>query len=94
MPTKSPIEVFNNNTACLCWSKSTTTKGLWHMSIRESAVRESVLDGTVVIRHIAGSFNIADIFTKELKDTATFTQIRDLITSIVPNSPSLSFSSE
>ena len=94
MPTKSPIEVFNDNTACVCWSKSTTTKGLRHMTIRENAVRESVLDGTVVIKHIAGDFNIADIFTKELKDTATFLNIRDVITSIVPNSPSLSFSSE
>ena len=43
------------------------------MTIRENAVRESVLDGTVLIKHIAGSFNIADIFTKELKDTSTFT---------------------
>ena len=94
LPTNSPVEVYIDNNACVCWSKSTTTKGLRHITIRENAVRESVQGKTVVIRHIAGNFNIADIFTKELRDTSTFIQIRDVITSQVPNSRRLNSRSE
>ena len=36
-----PINVYNDNNACVCWSKSTTTKGLRHITIRENAIRES-----------------------------------------------------
>ena len=75
IPTSSSIEVFNYNNACICWSKSTTTKGLRHMLIRENAIRESVQNKIVFLHHIDGLFDIADIFTKELKDTATFTKI-------------------
>ena len=64
------------------------------MTIRENAIRESVQDKTVSIPHIAGLHNIADIFTKELKDTATFLGICDTVTSLVPCTPFLSFSSE
>ena len=41
-PTSLPIQTFNDNGACVCWSKSTTTKGLQHMSIHKNAVHESV----------------------------------------------------
>ena len=54
------------------------------MKIRENAVREYVQNKTVTVAHIAGDFNIADIFTKELKDTNTFTKIRNVITSEAP----------
>ena len=84
-PTTQPIRILNDNNACVCWSKSTTTKGLRHMSIRENAIRESVSDKTVTIAHIEGKINLADIFTKQHKDKQTFLQIRDQITSIPPN---------
>ena len=38
----STTKVYNDNTACVTWSKSMTTKGLRHIQIRENAVRESV----------------------------------------------------
>ena len=34
----SPIKLFNNNTACMCWSKSTTTKGLLHITIQNKDI--------------------------------------------------------
>jgi hypothetical protein len=56
-----------------------TTKGLRHKQIRENAVRESVQNKFIEVKHIAGRLNLADMFTKEDKDTAHFITIRDLV---------------
>ena len=61
------------------------------MKIHVNAIRESVQDRTVSIHHITGLLNIADIFTKDLRDAVSFTTIWNVITSLVPD---LSFSSE
>jgi hypothetical protein len=74
-----PISVYNDNRACVCWSKSTTTKGLRHITLKENAVRESIDEGFINVQHIAGEVNIADIFTKEMKDTTRFIELRNLI---------------
>ena len=84
MPTSQPIEVFNDNTACVCWSKKTTTKGLRHITVRENAIRESVDNKFVTIRHIGSKQNLADIFTKEMKDISLFLTLRNMVTSIAP----------
>ena len=34
-------------------------------------------EGTIDIQHIAGLCNVADIFTKEIKDRALFCRLRD-----------------
>ena len=34
----SPTPVYNDNTACISWSKTTTTKGLRHIQMREKAI--------------------------------------------------------
>ena len=81
---KDPIKVYNNNMACVCWSKATTTKGLRHITIRENAIRESVDSKFIAVAHVAGKKNIADIFTKEMKDTALFIVLRDLIVTDPP----------
>jgi hypothetical protein len=75
----TPTPIYNDNSACVCWSKATTTKGLRHIQMRENAIRESVLSDFITIQHIEGKLNLADMFTKEDKDTAHFIQIRDLI---------------
>ena len=62
-----PIKVYNDNNACVCWSKSHTTKGLRHITIRENAICESVNNRFIKILHIEGQRNIADLFTKEMK---------------------------
>ena len=70
MPT--PTQIFNDNSACVCWSKATTTKGLRHIQMRENAIREAVLSDFVSVSHIEGKVNLADMFTKEDKDTPHF----------------------
>ena len=74
------IPVFNDNTACVSWSKSTTSKRIRHMQIRENAIRDSVLAQFVTISHCDGKTNLADIFTKEDRDSLHFISIRNLIT--------------
>jgi hypothetical protein len=75
----TPIKVYNDNNACVCWSKAMTTKGLRHITIRENAIRESVDDKFIEVTHIEGKTNLADMFTKEMKDKEHFCTLRNLI---------------
>ena len=75
----NPIEILNDNNACVLWSKNTTTKGLRHIQIRENSVRESIANNLVTISHVSGDINPADIFTKEDKDLSHFIKIRDTL---------------
>ena len=84
IPPTEYIHLFNDNNACVPWSKSKTTKGIQYMTIRENATRESVQNKTVSINHVAGNVNISDIFTKELKDMNNFLSTRNIITYIPP----------
>ena len=72
-----PAIIFNDNNACVCWSHKMTTKGLRHMQMRENAIRESIHDGFIDVKHIPGIINIADIFTKEDKNLQHYLLIRD-----------------
>jgi hypothetical protein len=47
--------------------------------MRENMVREQVEKHFVTVQHIVGKVNVADLFTKEMKDTAHFAELRDLI---------------
>ena len=78
------ITVYNDNAACVKWSKNMTTKGLRYIQIRENAVRESVLSNFIEVKHINGKVNLADLFTKEHKDTTHFCTIRDMLVQEVP----------
>ena len=49
--------------------------------MRELAVRLAQRDGHVAIRHIPGKHNIADLFTKEIKDPTHFRNMAFTITS-------------
>jgi len=72
--------VYNDNMACVNWSKCTTTKGLRHIQMRENRIRKSIQSNFVAIKHIDGKTNLADIFTKEMKDISHFVLLRrDLI---------------
>jgi len=62
-----PTKVYNDNAACVCWAQTMTTKGLRHIQIRENAVREAVQRGDITVE-----LNLADLFTKEDKDTNHF----------------------
>lgn len=75
-----PLKIYNDNKACIDWSKTTTDKGLRHITIRENSVRESVQKKKVEIIHIEGIINPSDIFTKEISRNAQhFIQIRDIL---------------
>jgi hypothetical protein len=70
--------VCNDNQACVNWSKSCTSKGLHHIQMKENRVRENVLSNFVSIKHVDGKVNIADIFTKQMKDVNHFVELRNL----------------
>jgi hypothetical protein len=70
--------IFNDNQACVQWSKRTTTKGLGHIQMRENRIRKNIEKNFVSIHHIDGKINLADIFTKEMKDVSHFVELRDL----------------
>jgi len=76
MPTTSTI--YNDNKACIQWSKSTTTKGLRHIQMKENRIRENIHSNFISVAHVDGKANIADIFTKEMKDVAHFVELRNL----------------
>jgi hypothetical protein len=70
--------IYNDNQACMLWSKSTTSKGLCHIQMRENHVHENIASKFVSVCHVDGKINLADIFTKEMKDVAHFVELRDL----------------
>jgi hypothetical protein len=47
--------------------------------MRENHVRENVANYFVTIQHVGGKINMADIFTKEMKDVSHFVELRDLM---------------
>jgi hypothetical protein len=74
----SPTIIYNDNKACIQWSNKATTKGLRHIQMRENRVRENIVSNFISVCHVGGKTNIADIFTKEMKDTSHFVELRDL----------------
>lgn len=70
-----PTTIYNDYMACVCWSKSTTTKGLHHVQMRENVIGESVAKDFASIKHIEGIINLVDLFTKEDKDANHFATV-------------------
>jgi hypothetical protein len=70
--------IYNDNQACVNWSKLCTSKGLHHIQMKENHVQENIVSKFFSIRHVEGKLNLADIFTKEMKDTSHFVTLRDL----------------
>jgi hypothetical protein len=75
--------IYNDNQACVNWSKRCTTKGLRHIQMKENCVRENIASQFVTVCHIDGKINLADLFTKEIKDTTHFVTLRDDTTHFV-----------
>jgi hypothetical protein len=88
MPATSII--YNDNQACINWSKQTTTKGLRHIQMKENSVRENVSSNFGQIHHVNGKVNLANLFTKEMKDTSHFVELRDIMMRFRLCLPSLS----
>jgi len=64
--------IYNDNCAYVQWLKCTTTKGLGHIQMKENHVQENISSKFAIISHVDGKVNLADIFTKEIKDTTHF----------------------
>ena len=64
----NPTSIYNDNSACVTWSGNMTTKGLRHIQIRKNAIREVIAANIIQVNHIAGTVNLANLFTKEDKD--------------------------
>jgi len=75
--TDKPTRVHNDNEACVKWCHNMTSKSTNHMELWENSVREWVQNGTLDIRHVPGLDNVADIFTKEIRDKSLFCRLRD-----------------
>jgi len=71
------LMVYNDNKACINWAKNCTSKGLHHIQMKENHVQENVASQFVRICHVEGKTNLADLFTKEMRDTAHFVCLRD-----------------
>ncbi|KAL7536700.1 hypothetical protein ACHAWF_005540, partial [Thalassiosira exigua] len=72
--------LYNNNEACIrCqWSHNMTVKRTHHTeNKKENSLQEWVQEGSLAVRHDRDRVNPADIFTKEMKDGATFRRLRD-----------------
>lgn len=59
---------YNDNQACINWSKFSTTKGHCRIQMKENRVHEKVSTQFVQVCPIDGKINLADIFMKEMKD--------------------------
>jgi len=75
----STTTIYNDNSACINRSKKCTKKGLHHIQMRENRVRENISRKFVQINHVNGKLNLADLFTKEMKDVGHFVELRDLM---------------
>ena len=62
-----------------------TTKGLRYIQIRENAVREAIQSGFITLQHVAGKLNVADLFTKEMKDVEHFHIISSILLQDAPS---------
>jgi hypothetical protein len=68
-----PTALYNDNRGSVDWSRGASlSKRLRHMNIREVGVRDGIRLKHTQVLHIPGVHNVADIFTKEHKSSATF----------------------
>jgi hypothetical protein len=73
--------IYNDYSACVNWSKSYTTKGSSHIQMCENCIRENIASNFIQVYHVDCKLNLADIFTKEMKDTGHFVELIDVIMS-------------
>ena len=71
--------IYNDNKACVNWSKSCTTKGLRHIQMKENHVRENMQNRFIQVCLVDGKTNLADLFTKEMRHASHFVELRDLM---------------
>ena len=78
LPLTSLVPVYNDNKGAVDWCKGTITKKTRHIDLQENHVKENI-NRTLSLSHIPGKTNLADIFTKEYKDSTFYLRLRDLL---------------
>ena len=79
---KATSVLFADNQGGIAWANSEAiTKKMQHVDIREMAVRDAIKFNDIVLAHIPGTLNPADLFTKEMKDTSHFLVLRSCLMS-------------
>jgi hypothetical protein len=63
-----PTVFYNDNDACVKWSYNMTSKAAHHIELCENSVREWVHNKTLHDKHVSGKVDLADIFTKEMRN--------------------------
>ncbi len=47
--------------------------------MKDNHVRENIASKFIAVKHVDGKINLADIFTKEMKDTRHFVELRNIM---------------
>ena len=77
-----PTPVYNDNRGTVDWSQGcTVSRKLRHVNMRNLLVRLHQRVGNISVIHVDGKKNIADLFTKEMKDVQHYLEMRDVVTS-------------
>ncbi len=64
--------IYNDNDACVKWSHNMISKAARHIELHKNLVCKWVQDKTIAVKHVAGKINLADIFTKEMRNRTHF----------------------
>ena len=74
-----PTTLWNDKKGAVDWSHNCANKKMRHLNIRNIAVRDAHRCSEILIAHLPGALNVADLFTKEHKDDAHFLRLRNII---------------
>ena len=78
--THTPIPLYNNNKGSVDWSGTgAITKRLRHINMRHVAIRDAIQAKEVVVHHIPGNVNPADLLTKEHRDVGHFQELCNIL---------------
>ena len=76
---RKPTKIFNDSRNCVDWGTHLIQKAVRHLNIRNSAIRDSIKHNEISLSHIDGKLNPDDLFTKELRVSAHFFCLRDIV---------------
>ena len=74
-----PTPLWNDNKGAVEWSHNCANKKMRHINIRNMAVRDAQRSSEILVTHLPGTSNVADLFTKEHKDDAHFLRLRNIV---------------
>ena len=80
---KTTVMYSDNRAALLIATRDYLTERTRHIHLRDLCIRELVENGTIAVKYVKSSENVADFLTK-FQPVAVFRAQRDLIMGIVP----------